>query len=321
MGMSVQTKRAYLVGVRRFEIRTDTVAVGPDDVLVKIESCGLCNWEINHWKGLLGTVPQTLGHEWGGTVVAFGENVSGLRVGDRVTGLPERLEGFAAYGVLKAAHCFVVRENVPRGFALGEPLKCAVTVVRAAAPEVADTGVVFGCGPMGLFCIQALRGSLLRGLVAVDVDGTRLALAKEFGATHVLNAGTEQILSTLQEITAGRMADFAIEGTGNPRQLEQALRSVRNGRGRVVLMSSHEQAAEAFDFRPAIERSVEIRVAHPGYSLNPIDDTRRAVDLLNAGVFSLQKIVTHRFALDHIGEAFQSLESKPAGFIKGIVVP
>ena len=321
MDRSVQTKRAHLVGVRKFELRSDTVTAGPQDVLVKIESCGLCNWELNHWKGNLGTCPQTLGHEWGGSVVACGDNVEGLKVGDRVTGLPDNLEGFAEYGVFKASHCFIIHRDVPRGFLIGEPLKCVVTVVRAAAPEVGDNGVVFGCGSMGLFCIQALRGSFLRSLVAVDVDETRLALAKGFGATHTLNPGTVEILPALEEITAGRMPDFAIEGTGIPRQLEQALRSVRRGRGRVVLMSSHEQAAQGFDFRPAIERSVEIRVAHPGYSLDPIDDMRRAVNLLNAGVFSLDRIITHRFPLDRIGEAFGCLESRPAGFIKGIVEP
>jgi threonine dehydrogenase-like Zn-dependent dehydrogenase len=317
----MKTKRAYLTAVRKFEICEETISAGPGEVLVKIESCGLCNWELNHWKGLLGTCPQTLGHEWGGIIVETGRDSSGFKVGDRVTGLPENLEGFAEHGLFKSDHCFAVSPKVPPGLALGEPLKCVVTVLRAASPEAGDTGVVLGCGAMGLLCIQVLRGNLLGRIVAVDVDETRLALARQFGATNTINASKEKPLEALAGLTNGRMADFAIEGTGRPEQLEQAIRVVRNGRGRVVLMSSHERAAEAFDFRPAIEKAVEIRVAHPGYSLNPIDDQRRAVDLLNSGVFSLERIVTHRFSLADIEKAFQSLEAKPAGYMKGIVVP
>ena len=317
----MKTKRAYLTATRKFEIREDTVSAGDDEVLIKIESCGLCNWEMNHWKGLLGTCPQTLGHEWGGTIVEVGSHAHGLKAGDRVTGLPERLEGFAEYGVFKADHCFHVSPSVPLGYTLGEPLKCVVTVLRAASPEVGDAGVMIGCGAMGLWCIQALRGNILNRLIAVDVDDTRLALALQYGATNAINAAKENPLEAIKALTNGRMADFAIEGTGKPPQLEQAIRSVRGGRGRVILMSSHETAAPSFDFRPAIERSVEIRVAHPGYSLNPLDDSRRAVDLLNSGVFSLDRIVTHRFSLNDVQKAFESLETKPVGFIKGIVVP
>jgi threonine dehydrogenase-like Zn-dependent dehydrogenase len=174
---------------------------------------------------------------------------------------------------------------------------------------------------MGLLCIQVLRGNLLSNLVAVDVDEARLALAAHFGATATVNASKENPLEALGSLTKGRMADFSIEGTGRPQQLEQAIRGSRHGRGRVILMSSHETAAETFDFRPAIERAVEIRVAHPGYSGNPIDDSRRAVDLLNSGVLSLDRLVTHRFGLLDIEKAFQSLESKPPGYMKGIVVP
>jgi threonine dehydrogenase-like Zn-dependent dehydrogenase len=317
----MKTKRAYLTGIRKFEIRDETISAGAGEVLVQIESCGLCNWEINHWKGLLGTCPQTLGHEWGGIVVETGRNANEFKVGDRVTGLPENLEGFAEHAVFKSDHCFLVSPTVPQGLALGEPLKCVVTVLRAASPEAGDTGVVFGCGPMGLLCIQVLRGNLLSNLVAVDVDEARLALAAHYGATATVNASKENPLEALGSLTKGRMADFSIEGTGRPQQLEQAIRGSRHGRGRVILMSSHETAAETFDFRPAIERAVEIRVAHPGYSGNPIDDSRRAVDLLNSGVFSLDRLVTHRFGLLDIEKAFQSLESKPPGYMKGIVVP
>ena len=125
---------------------------------MKVESCGLCAWELDGSNGSLGTSPDP-GHEWGGSVVARGDNVAGLKVGDGVTDYRQAFEGFAEYGVLKASHCFIIHRDIP-GFVIGEPLKCVVTVVRAAAPEVADNGVVSLSGSIGLFCIQALRGSI-----------------------------------------------------------------------------------------------------------------------------------------------------------------
>jgi threonine dehydrogenase-like Zn-dependent dehydrogenase len=180
---------------------------------------------------------------------------------------------------------------------------------------------MLGCGAMGLWCIQTLRGNIVNRLIAVDTDQGKLDLALRFGATSAVNASREDVAEAISALTDGRMADFAIEGAGITAQLGQAIRCVRRSRGRVILMSSHESAAAAFDFRPAIERSVEIRVAHPSYSANEIDDLRKAVGLLNEGVFVLDRIVTHTFPLQKIQEAFQSLASKPKGFIKGIVIP
>ena len=64
----MKTKRAILVKPGMFEISEIEIFPRPEELLVKIASCGLCNYELNHWRGLLGTCPQTLGHEWGGTV-------------------------------------------------------------------------------------------------------------------------------------------------------------------------------------------------------------------------------------------------------------
>jgi threonine dehydrogenase-like Zn-dependent dehydrogenase len=116
------------------------------------------------------------------------------------------------------------------------------------------------------------------------------------------------------------MADFVIEGTGNPRVLNGSVPYLKRGRGRLVMMSSHEEICKEFDFREAANRGVEIRIAHPAYSTNQLEDLRRAVDLLNKGIFKMDEIVTHEFRLDEIQKAFESLENKPSSYLKGIVV-
>ncbi|MFZ5989298.1 MAG: zinc-dependent alcohol dehydrogenase [Bacillota bacterium] len=318
----MKTKRAFLVEPGRFEISEADIYPKDDQVLVKITACGLCNWELNHWKGFIGTFPQPLGHEWTGTVVELGPNVKGLREGDVVTALPDSLTGFSEYTVVSEKNCFKLAATVDPKYAPGEPLKCIVTVLRAAVPEAGDNGVVLGCGPMGLWCIQALSGNLLSSLVAVDIDEKKLELASKFGATHVINPQKEDAAKRIEDITDRTMADFVIEGTGIPALLNTAQHYIRRtGRGRLILMSSHESTCREFDFREAISRSAQIIVPHPGYSTDQHEDFRRAVSYLNNGVFKVKEVISHQFSLENIQKAFETLENKPMGYLKGIVLP
>jgi len=315
----MKTKRAVLVEPGRFEIRELDVQPNAGEVLVKVSSCGLCNWELNHFHGKEGSYPQEIGHEWNGVVAQLGEGVTTLQVGDRVVGLA--FPGFTEYTVVDENVCTKIGDSTKLEEALGEPLTCVLNVLRAARPEAGDYGVVLGVGPMGLWCVSALAGNFLTGLIAIDVDDEKLALALKLGATHVIHSKKENVEERIREITGGHMADFVIEGTGIPELLEAAIEYVRDGRGRLVLMSSHENPASSFDFRTAIGKSLELIVAHPKYSWNLKDDTRRAVELLEKGVFKNEEIITHVYSLDDIQRAFEELEDKPDGFIKGIVVP
>lgn len=318
----MKTKRAYLTQPGQFEIREEEISFNQDEVLVKVEVCGLCNWELNHWKGHLGTFPQSLGHEWAGEVIEAGPLVKGLKAGDKVTVLPDRLEGFSEYAAVREQDCAKLDSRLNMKQALGEPLKCIVTVLKAVRPEPGDCGVVIGCGPMGLWCVQALAGRFLSSLIAVDVDEDKLVLAKKFGATHVINPRTCEAAQAISDISGGRMADFVIEGTGNPNILNQSVHYLKEtGRGRLILMSSHESTSKEFDFRPAIDRAIDIRIPHPKHSYNQMEDLERAVSMLQNGSFRMEEIITHSFSLAQIGEAFATLEKKPAGYIKGIVLP
>jgi len=317
----MKTRQAVLVEPKRFELREAELAPGPGQLLVKVAVCGLCNWEQNHWLGQLGTCPQTLGHEWAGTVEEVGAGVAAFAVGDRVTGLPDSLSGFADYLVTGAATCFKLAPEIETVHALGEPLKCVVTVLRAAAPEAGDIGVVLGCGPMGLWCLQGMTGKLLSALIAVDVSPAKLELARRCGATHLINPKTEDAVACIREISSGRMADFVIEGTGVPELMGAAASYLKTGRGRLTLMSSHERAAREFDCRVVQNQGIVIAGAHPSFSLDQTDDMRRTVLLLNNGVFQMDGIISHRFPLERIQEAFEALEHKPADYIKGVVNP
>ena len=315
--------RAYLEKPRQFSIQKAEVNPGDNQVLIKVASCGLCNWEQNHWKGIIvagSGYPFPLGHEYAGTVVEVGKNVTKFKVGDKVSALGD-LGGFAEYIACDESRTVKLSDDIDPKYVLGEPLKCIVTVLEAAAPQAGDYGIVLGCGPMGQWCIQGLSGNLLAGLIAIDVDDAKLEMAKRFGATATINPKKEDALSRIAELTEGHMADFVIEGTGVPALLNQAQDYLRTTRGRLILMSAHETIAKEFDFRKAIAKGCDILAPHPSRCLDEMDHFRRAIALVNNGTFHVKELVSHEFKLSEIQTAFENLENKPAGYVKGIVCP
>ncbi|SBW02999.1 putative L-iditol 2-dehydrogenase [uncultured Eubacteriales bacterium] len=314
--------RACLVEPRKFGFFEVDEEPGAGQVLIKIAGCGMCNWELNFWDGHLNFqgYPHKLGHEFAGVVAAIGPDCKNLRVGDKVSAVDRGFGGFAQYRVTNEAACEKLADHIDPKYAMGEPQKCIITVLRATEPEAGDYGVVLGAGPMGMWCIQGLSGHLLSGLIAVDVDDSRLEMARSFGASHVINSAKEDVVARIQEITSGRMADFVIEGTGIPSLLDSAQDYLKSGRGRLILMSSHHEACQ-FDFRKAVDRGLEFRVAHPPYSRDERDDFRRAVCFINNGTFINEPLVSHKFKLSEIQTAFETMEHKPRNFMKGLVVP
>lgn len=316
-------KQALLAEPGRFIFQEVDKEPGENEILIKIASCGLCNWELNHWKGYIVKpvgYPFPLGHEYAGTVAQVGSNVKNFQVGDKVSGLGCG-SAFAEYAVVNASKCVKLSPEVDAKYFLGEPLKCIITVLEAAAPKAGDYGVIIGCGPMGQWCVQGLSGNLLAGLIVVDIDDAKLEMARKYGATHTINSRTENVVQRVKEITGGHMADFVIEGTGRHSLLNTAMDYLKKGRGRLIVMSAYEEMSPDFDFRKAVALSVDIHVAHPGHSLNEADDMRRACDLICKGIFRNKDLVTHEYKLSEIQTAFAQLEHKPAGFMKGIVVP
>jgi len=316
-------RQAFLAEPYKFIIKEVEETPKGDEILVKLASSGLCNWELNFWQGKLNFLgyPHSLGHEWAGVVAEVGPDATRFKMGDKVSGLARGFGGFAEYKVISEKACEKLADSVDPQYAMGEPQKCVITVLRAVEPEVGDVGVILGCGPMGLWCIQALAGKYLDKLIAVDIDDKKLAMAKTFGATHIINSKTENVLEQITALTGGQLADFVIEGTGIPSIFNEAQQYVKStGRGKLVLMSSHSSTTPEFDFRTAVDKSIQIIVAHPNYSHNEADDFRRAVALINNGTLQNEALVSHEWKLDDIEEAFKTLENKPADFIKGIIV-
>lgn len=318
----MKSKRAFLTDIRKIEYKDVEVTCGVNEIMIRVDVCGLCHWEMNHWKGLMGPFPLPIGHEVSGHVCEVGEGVGEFQIGDRVTafyteGYPD---GFSEYVSVKAETCVKLPDNIPMDDAVLEPAMCVVNVLRQAKPETGDHAVIIGCGCMGLWAIQLLSGNSLASLTAVDFNEERLELAKKYGATDVINPSKENTLERLECITNGHLADFVIEGTGKPSVLNESIAYLRHsGGGKLLMMSSHDKPMDELDLRVGILKSCVLIVAHGGLSNDRRDDMRRAVELVSAGKLNIHDMITNRYGFEELEQGFKDLEHQPEHYLKGMV--
>lgn len=315
----MKTRQAVLVEPRHYEIRETEVAPGDNEVLVKTEGCGMCTSELWGWMGIKGNYPAAMGHEGYGVVVELGGAVSRVKVGDRVTGLGMR--SYADYFTQPEGYTMVLRPDLDQKHVPGESLYCVHNVVRAAHPTVGDCLVIVGVGPMGQWALQALAGPTLMAAIAIDLEDNKLEAASAHGATHTINPAREDPVERLREITGGRLADVIVEGTGAQAGVELAIKLLRPGNPRLVIMSSFKYPIE-IDILQLCGVAAEVIHAHPGIRRDREDGVRRTEVLINNGVFKTDHLITHRYPLEDIQAAFELFENnRPEGYIKGTVVP
>jgi threonine dehydrogenase-like Zn-dependent dehydrogenase len=316
----VRSRYAELVEPGKFVIKEETLEPNDEQLLIRITHCGLCQYDISYFKGIVGKTPMSIGHEPVGVVEAVGRNVKGFAPGDRVTGLYAYLRSFATYGLAEPHQLVRVPDHIPSEQALAEPLKCIATILRSAPPEFADHVLVMGTGFMGLLIIAGLVGRGLSSLIAADIRQDRLDMAKEFGATHTLNSRDPNFLDQVQAITNGHGIDVAFEVTSNAEPVELAAKTLRRTRGRFVLAGWHGQPG-TYTLRNWTTRGAIILGAHPAFSQDEFEDMRRAMDGLARGVFPMHRLITHRFPLDEIQTGFEIAMTGRDGYIKGVITP
>ncbi|MGA2765006.1 MAG: zinc-binding dehydrogenase [Spirochaetia bacterium] len=315
----VTSRYAELVAQRQMALKDEKLECGRDEMLVRITHCGLCQYDGSYFKGIIGTLPQRLGHEPVGVVEQVGKDVAGFNVGDRVTGLFAHLRSFATYCIADPKLAVPVPPGVPSELALGEPLKCISTIARAANPQFGDHVLLIGAGFMGLLVVAALRGSAEGHLIVADINDDRLKLARQCGATETLRSDDPAFLDRVRDLTRGHGIDVAVEVVGLPAPAELAAKTLRRGgRPRYVLAGWHGQPG-TFTLRNWTTVGAEIISAHPSYSLDPMEDLRRGMDALARGVFPMEKLVTHRFPLSRVQQGMETMVGGTPGYIKGVI--
>jgi propanol-preferring alcohol dehydrogenase len=312
------------------------------EILVKVAACGVCHTDlhyIDHGVPTFKKPPMILGHEASGIVEALGESVANFAVGDRVlipavftcgncaycrTGreniclnmkmLGNSLDGaYAEYVVAPARDCLHLPKEIPleEGCIIADAISTPYHAVKNRAKvRPGDVVAIYGCGGVGMNVVQvaAAAGAVV---VAVDVDDEKLRMAAEIGAWKTVNAKALDPAKEIRKLTGGG-ADIAIEAIGNPMTIEQAFGSLKSG-GRLCVVGYSDQDVK-FNAGRIMFREMEI-VGSLG--CRPVDYAR-LVDMAKGGKVKVAEMVTSRFPLDSINEAFDLLRTGKS--LRSIVV-
>jgi len=317
---------------------------GPDEVVLEVEACGLCGTDLKLYEGhYTANCPVTIGHEMAGTIVETGEEVQGLKVGDNVvvdpnescgacdwcrSGYSTYCEDMAAYGVLRdggfAEYCRVGAKGtylMPEGLsfkaaALTEPVSCAVHGIDRAAPELGQTAVIIGGGPMGQIHAQLVRAAGAARTILIDIFQWKLDIGLQRGASEVINAQEQDAVEAVMEMTDGQGADLVIEAVGTMATIEQAVGMLKK-HGKLVIFGLSAEGAQA-KIVPFDVLTRELTIV--GAWVNPYTFPR-ALQTMLTGQVDAESLISEEVPLDNINEAMQHLAEKPEGFMKALIVP
>jgi L-iditol 2-dehydrogenase len=343
------------------DVRTETIPIpeiGPGEVLVRIDTCGVCGTDLKKIHTGSHSAPRVFGHEMAGTVAAVGQGVRGFAVGDRVM----------AFHHIPCGHCFYCRKKT---FAQCETYKRVGTTAGLGEPagggfaqyiRVMDWIVGDGITPAGLVpvpddipfeqaafiepvntCYKAVK------LLALEPDDTVLvmgqgsigiilaALAAQTGAAvltsdmyperHAIAAGfgltrsldaRGDVVSACKAATEGRGADVALVAVGADALIATAMAAVRPG-GRVMLFASTQHGTSPFD--PAAV-CMDEKTLMGSYS-SSVAIQQEAIDLVfdgyRSGKFDLTKLISHRFPVGEAAEAIRVASNPQPDSMKVVV--
>jgi S-(hydroxymethyl)glutathione dehydrogenase/alcohol dehydrogenase len=308
-------------------------------VLVKIECSGICGKQLDEISGKRGEdpfLPHMLGHEGAGIVVDVGPGVRKVKSGDHVilhwmkgSGIDSTPPRFmwketvvSAGWITTFSEYTVASENrvtpIPAdiNFDVASLFGCAVTtglgiVFNDANLKPGQSIALFGGGGVGLNVVQGAALVNAYPIMVIDLYNHKLEQARQFGATHTVNASHNNIESFLKEFSHGRGFDVTVDTTGNADVFQMAY-NLTSGTGKVILAGvMHYQKRITIDAFP-LHFGRQIIGSHGG-DTRPDIDIPRYIELYKRGKLKLDAQITHRYCLDNINEALDAVRRGEAG--------
>lgn len=342
-------KGAFFVGADstpRFEIREMEFApLGPHQVMVQNKACGVCGTDVHIYHGEAGSAdvdpPVVLGHEFAGIVTAVGAEVTTVKPGDHVAMdpnmycgecMPCRMGkkqncthlsalgvttngGFAEYAVCPEPQCFKLDEKIDFcAAAMTEPLACVIHGIDLAKIRPGQTVLVIGGGAIGLLMVQMAKLSGASTIILSEPIEMRRKIGLEVGADAAIDPIHEDVPGRIKEIAGREGADVVIECVGKPFAVEQAFKAAGFNANIVLFSVPTVDATVPLPLFDMYKKELHIC----GSMINP-DTHQRAVNLINSGKIDLQKLITHRYDLEHLEDAIHMQMSSES--IKVVVCP
>jgi 2-desacetyl-2-hydroxyethyl bacteriochlorophyllide A dehydrogenase len=327
------------------EVQVDEVAepelLAPDDAIVRIEASGICGSDLHIYHGRVRIEPGfVIGHEFVGEVIAAGDEVTRVSVGDRVLGTYAtacgkcffcRREEFhkcdearvyghgATLGSLQGAqaeqvlvpHANLALRRVPEGLSdevalfAGDVLGTAFHAVDSRPLAQGEMAAILGMGPVGLCAVQTAKAAGASEVVAIDMVEDRLRMAESFGATPV-HLTEQDPRGEVKRLTEGRGVDLAVDAVGHPEALDLALRLARKA-GTVSATGVYAERVEVHMGVLWI-KAITLTSGHA----NVIKHLDRVLELLSSGELDPSPLVTHHMKLDEAPEAYRVYDNREA---------
>jgi S-(hydroxymethyl)glutathione dehydrogenase/alcohol dehydrogenase len=232
-----------------------------------------------------------------------------LKIGDRAVAPFLSMSSFAEYMVVPEGGVVKIAEDVP--MASASLVGCSVmtgvgAAINTAKVEPGSSCAVIGAGGVGLNVIQGCALAGAEKIIAVDINTNKLEMAREFVATHVIDASKEDAVVAVQQLTGGG-ADYAFEVIGLPAAITQAFNMVRRG-GEAVVVGMAPIGSEASISAPAFLAEKVLRGCVYG-STRPRYDMPRLLGLYMAGKLKLDELVSRTYPLEGINDAIAALKN------------
>jgi L-iditol 2-dehydrogenase len=336
-------KAAIYTGIQEIGVQeVERTPPPPGYVTLDTRCTGVCGSDLHsyfgHWNQ---SHTHAAGHETCGIVAEVGDGVTALKPGDKVAAecfshcgrcvycrkgyynhclerkwISHNLHGgFAEYTTAHASGLFKLPDamSFEQG-ALVEPLAVACRAVARSGATYQDRAAIIGGGTIGQLCLAVAKAAGVKEtLITVKYD-QQARLAEEFGADHIVNIGETNVKEYVKDLTGGFGVDAVIETVGGAQNFDDALSIVRK-RGVVVLVAGYYKPLDVNLGRIVWSEAIVTGSNCYGYS-GMKTDFEAAIELIASGKVDATKIVTHRFPLEKIAEAFRVSADKRSGAIK-----
>ncbi|SHI85154.1 threonine 3-dehydrogenase [Tessaracoccus bendigoensis DSM 12906] len=310
-------------------IDVPTPSPGPTEVLIRVSHTGICGTDlhISNWDGWAQKTvetPRIIGHEFCGHIVELGSSVTGLEVGQFVSGeghyvcgrcraclagkrhlcrntqgIGYKVDGaFAEYFAMPAANVWVHPSDLnPEVAAIFDPFGNAVHAALQF-PALAEDVLVSGAGPIGIMSALVAKFQGARNVVITDLSDARLELARSLGLTSTVNVGRERLEDVYDRFSMKEGFDIGLEMSGSGAALSSMIDNMTHG-GRIALLGTPSRELTV-DFSTIIFNMLTIQ----GVTGRQIFETWYAMSALLRSGLDISGVITHRFPAERFEEAF-----------------
>ena len=326
--ISVKSVKIVSQGVIQVYEQDDTMLnfKSEGDILVKMKACGICGSDLEKIYGQYGMTSARLGHEPSGIVLAIGNKVKGIKIGDRVFvhhhvscnschycrhGNNTMCEYYQKSNIdpCGLSDKFIVPAwNVERGGVLRlpdrityeqasliEPLACCLRALHKIPFQKGDDLVIFGAGPAGIMLLTLAKLAGAGKIFVVDINHFRLDFSRKFNSdTYFLNAQTENYSKIIKDNTKNRGVDVSIVATSSLTALSNAFEITRKG-GYIILFGAPSKDSQ-FPLEASKLYSNELSII-PSYAASELE-TNEALNLLAERKINLDFLITHKYTLE-----------------------